>query len=333
MKKVSINDVASTSGVSRSTVSKVFNGYADVSPKTRKKVLKVADKLGYSPNAAARSLSSKTLRTVALVLNNINVTRGVTRPLEILKGVLTYFDQTDCEFVFYATDSKKQKEKSLRRFIQEHNISGLLIHGLDISEPYYEELKTINFPIVTIDMHFDNPNLGTVSVDDRKAAFDATTTLLDKGYRKLLCLNGSLSAQVTEERSEGFVKAYRQYVENAEDYILYADFDETTAYRIISQELKRGREFDGLFAASDLMAIGAMRALEDYGLRVPDDVGIIGFDDIILTSYTKPTLSTVRQDATDLGMMAAQLLDDVMLHKTGAHHRILPHSIIVRDSI
>ncbi|RFE01035.1 LacI family DNA-binding transcriptional regulator [Streptococcus parauberis] len=333
MKKISIEDVAKASGVSTATVSKVFNGYSDVSKNTRDRVLTIANEMDYIPNIAARKLSSKSQKNIALILNEINVTRGVTRPFELLNGVMNFLDDTDYEFVFYPTTNKKQNQKSLKQFINEHDIAGAIIQGLKTTDPYYDELKTIDFPIVMVDMHVANPNVGNVTINNIQAAFDGTTELLNKGYRKLICLTGNPDAQVSIERTEGFKNANAIFEKNVSHRIFYAGFKESEAYDIVRNLIKEDFQFDGIFAASDMMAIGAMHALEDAGKRIPEDVAIVGFDNIILTKYTKPTLSTIKQDATRQGYLAAQLLDQIINQEVENKELIFEHQVLIRESI
>lgn len=318
---VTIKDVAREAGVSVSAVSKVFNGYHDIGEETRNKIQEAAKKLEYIPNQAARKLSSKHKKIIALILNEIKVDRGVTMPLEILSGVSNYLDSTDYEFVFYGTTTKKQSEKSLKQFCAEHSISGLLIQGLKTTDPYYKELSTFDLPTVAIDLKFDNNKIGTISIDNQSAASEVTKRLLQSGYRKILFLNGTTSDEVSQKREAG----YRSQVRTP--MVEYASFSEEKAMELILE--KDLSAVDAIFAASDLMAIGVIKALRVRQLS--HQIAIVGFDDNVLASYVSPTLTTVRQDMKVLSEYAVQdLLMQIEMQQVT--HRLLPYEIMVRES-
>ena len=318
---ITIKDVAKEAGVSVSAVSKVFNGYGDIGKETRKKVQEAAKRLDYIPNQAARKLSSKHKKIIALILNEIRAERGVTMPLEILSGVSNYLDSTDYEFVFYGTTTKKQSEKSLKQFCSEHSISGLLIQGLKITDPYYKELTTFSLPTVAIDLKFDNDRIGTISIDNQNAASEVTARLRKVGYETILFLNGTTSDEVSQKREAG----YRSQVSNP--LVEYAHFSEEEAMEKILQYDLSGVQ--AIFAASDLMAIGAIKALRTK--KVSHQIAVVGFDDNVLASYVSPTLTTVRQDMKVLSEYAVKDL----LHQiedNQVNHRLLPYEIMVRES-
>ena len=316
-----IKDVARLSGVSVSAVSKVLNNYEDIGEETRKRVQEAAEKLDYIPNQAARKLSSKHKKIIALILNEIKMERGVTMPLEILSGVSNYLDSTDYEFVFYGTTTKKQSEKSLKQFCAEHSISGLLIQGLKTTDPYYKELATFSLPTVAIDLKFDNDQIGTISIDNQSATSEVTERLLQAGYKKILFLNGTISDEVSQKREVG----YRSQV--SEPLIEYAHFSEEEAMeKILNCDLSG---IDAIFAASDLMAIGVIKALRVRELT--GQIGVVGFDDNVLASYVSPTLTTVRQDMKALSEYAVKDLL-LQIEEKQINHRLLPYEVMVRES-
>ena len=325
MKKVTIKDVALKTGLSVSSISRVFNNYGDISAETIKKVTLAAKELGYTPNSAAKQLSSKKKKIIALILNEINVTRGVAMPLEILGGVVDNLDKTDYEFVFYATNSKKQNQKSLRQFCNERDITGLIIQGLRISDPYYQELETFDLPTVAIDLDIKNEKVGTVSTDNTKAAFEMTQLLDKAGYQNILFLNGTKTATVAQAREAG----YREAVDNAQVY--YANFSENEAckWAIDYAKMNNFNKIDAIFAASDLMAIGVIKAFRMLDLE--KNIAVAGFDDITLASYVTPSLTTVRQD---MGKISEYAVKDLIrqIEKDEIKHRFVPYQIIERES-
>ncbi|MCT1193745.1 LacI family transcriptional regulator [Lactococcus lactis] len=325
MKKVTIKDVALHTGLSVSTISRVFNNYGDISDKTIKKVNLAAKELGYTPNSAAKQLSSKKKKIIALILNEINVTPGVAMPLEVLGGVVDNLDKTDYEFVFYATNSTKQKQKSLKQFCNERDITGLIIQGLRISDPYYQELATFDLPTVAIDLDIENDKVGTVSTDNVKAAFEMTRLLIELGHKNIIFINGTKVATVAQERESGYLAA----TDNSQ--IFYANFSENEAYQwAIDYAKNKGfKKEDAVFAASDIMAIGIIKAFRK--LNLVNKVAVAGFDDITLASYITPSLTTVRQDIKKITEYAVK--DLICQIESGEiKHRFVPFQIIERES-
>ncbi|SKA12853.1 transcriptional regulator, LacI family [Pilibacter termitis] len=322
MKKITIKDVAKAAGVSVSAVSRVFNDYEDISTETKEKVLQVAKQLKYVPNSAARHLSAKNKKTIALILNEINVTRGVAMPLEILSAVIDYLDRTEYEFVLYATNTKKQKEKTLFQFCNEHDITGILIQGLRVGDPYYLELKTFDLPTVALELDIENEKVGKVSTDNEKAAMEVTQYLQDIGYKKILFINGRKGAAVSIAREKG----YRCAVETP--HIIYADYDEEIAYKK-TLELLEDLQFDAIFAASDMMAIGVIKALRTKKLE--KKIAVVGFDDITLASYITPSLTTIRQNIPKIATDATKDLIR-LIEKKVVKNRFVPYELIIRES-
>ncbi len=320
MKKVTIKDVAKEAGVSVSAVSRVFNNYGDISNTTSTKILDAAKKLNYFPNQAARKLSSKNKKTIALILNEMDLNKGATLPFEILTNVNYFLENTDYEFVFYPTNKKKQSEKSLERFCEEHGITGLIIQGLKKTDPYYIELKHFTVPTIAIDLTIDNEKLGYISIDNIKAAQEVTKRLRKRGYERILFLSGKKCDEISEKREIGYK------LESEKPIIMYGNYNESQAYSLI-KEIQIQDKIDAIFAASDLMAIGVIKALKERGIRIP----VVGFDDNILASYISPSLTTVKQDIFSLAQYAVHDLLEIISTKK-AKHRLLPFEIITRES-
>nr|WP_236671889.1 substrate-binding domain-containing protein [Enterococcus sp. BWB1-3] len=246
-------------------------------------------------------------------------------PLEIISGVSEYLDDTKYEFVFYSTNLKKQNEKTLKQFCSEHNISGVIIQGLRTTDPYYEELKQFDLPVVAIDLYIDNTEIGMVSIDNEKASFEMTKALLNKGFQNILFMNGDPRATVSLEREAGYKEAVKK------PHVVFADYSEQRAFEMILKLFKINEleKYDAIFAASDLMAIGCLKALKE--LELIDQIALVGFDDITLASYTTPTLTTVRQDIFKIAKVAAENLIEHI--ETGqAKHSFVDFELIERQS-
>lgn len=332
--KITIREVAKQAGVSVGTVSRAFNNYPDISEETKKKVNTIAQKLGYSPNISARRLSSKRTKVIALIINEINISTGLTFPLEVMSGVIAQTEKMDYEFVFYSMSLKKQKEQTLAEFCVEHDISGVILQGLSRTDPYYKELQTTDIPCVVIDLATNNPKVGKISINNEKASYEVGKLLLEYGHKRVFFINGKRDTDVALERESGFRRAFEEAgVCFDEKLVRYANFDEETAYLITKESLGE-KEFSAIYATSDLMALGALRALNEANINIPEEASLFGFDDIVLSKYVQPALSTVKQDMVLMGEEATKLLIG-MMEGTIENRKdcFIPHEIKKRASL
>ncbi|MFO8069745.1 MAG: LacI family DNA-binding transcriptional regulator [Alkalibacterium sp.] len=334
MKKTTIKDVAKHAGVSIGTVSRVFNGYTDIGEATKIKVLKIADELEYSPNLSARSLSSKKKRNIALLLNNLELNNKANLSMDVLSGVYQYTLEMDFEFFLIPITTAQQKEKSLQKFLNERDISGAVIQGLRTDDPYIKEIGKSPIPIVLVDIELEGDHVGSVSVDNELAAYEAVSHLLSLGHENIALINGRKEANVTVRREAGYLKAMEtKQLEIRPELIQYANFSEEIAYIMALDLLRNYPDLTAFFCASDIMAIGVMKAVKEIGKTIPEEISVFGFDDITLAQYLSPPLSTVTQDMKDIGYQAAKLLSRFILkEEIKDSHVFVPHSLTIRET-
>ncbi|MBR1585931.1 MAG: LacI family DNA-binding transcriptional regulator [Clostridia bacterium] len=333
---VSIKDVAKRAGVASGTVSRAFNHYTDILPETKERIFAAARELGYTPNVSARSLSAKRPPNICLIAANMMAGDDRDSMLYLLlKGVLTYTIGHQLELTLYSLDAQEQSKISFTDFCNHHSISGAIISGVKTDDPYFTELVHSGIPVVGIDLPIEGEKTGWVSVDNRAAAADAVAMLHGRGFSRLLIVAGQRNAAVNEERMSGVRMAYRAagMELNEEKDCLFADFREEEAFRRMEEWLARHPAPDAVFCFSDLMALGVMKALKKRGLRIPEDVSVMGFDGMPFTTLTDPPLATVRQDMRLMGQEAAAFLHGLMENACVPGHRTLPHQIVVRGSI
>ncbi|MBF6625461.1 LacI family DNA-binding transcriptional regulator [Tuanshanicoccus lijuaniae] len=333
--RVKIQDVAREAGVSPGTVSRVFNNYYDISDETKRRVLKVAKRLNYVPNVAARTLSSKNTRKVAMIFSEFQLNQKNAIPLEMLSGVHDSANVLGIEFILLLISKKEQKEKSFQTLCMENNITGAVIQGLDMDDPYYKEIQETSIPTVLIDLYFDSPNSYSVSIDNVTAAFEVVSKLIELGHKNIAMISGKVSAMVSNEREKGYKKALETYgIPIDESKILYADFDEKTSFEKTEELMKEHPSLTAIFCASDLMAIGAIHKLQDMGYIIPDDISIFGFDDLFVANYVNPSLSSVNQDMYKIGKEACKVAVKLMNNEYLADKKIyIPHKLVLRNSI
>ncbi|WP_239617818.1 LacI family DNA-binding transcriptional regulator [Cohnella mopanensis] len=330
-----IKDIAKKAGVSVTTVSRALNGYDDVNEDTRKKIKQVALELSYSPNAVARSLVSKKTRTIGLIISDINRAGAKDAfAYEVLCGINDRAGDLNYDLLLFSTNPSKQMEKSYTALCKERNVEGAILSGLRLDDPYLQEVIEQNsFPCVLIDIPKTGENVAHVTSDSRVGAAMAVRHLLENGHRHIAMINGHNQAFVSRERFEGYKEALEQYGISANEELAYdGKFSEDGGAEAMYQILIRNPDVTAVFCASDLMALGAMRTLERMGRKVPDDVSIIGFDDISISAYCSPKLTTIRQDKYELGYQAAQLLIDMLENRTDNRKLLLNNQLIVRES-
>ncbi|GIP21943.1 LacI family DNA-binding transcriptional regulator [Paenibacillus sp. J22TS3] len=332
---VSIKDVAKRANVSISAVSKTLNGYTDVSEATRRKVMQAAQELNYFPNMLAKNLKHKVTKTIALIISNFEQTNGKDGVLfQIMSGIYGAANHYQYEVVIYTRSLSEQQDKSYWQFCKEHKIAGVVISGLRTTDPYFQELVNSDIPCVVIDAEIVGPHAGSVITDNVNAAREAVKFLIGKGHRRIGMMNGHKFATVSIQRQQG----YREALENAgieydPKIVIEADYAEELAYEATEDYLKANPHLTAVFIASDLMAIAFMSRCRELGIRIPEDLSVMGFDDIILSSYTTPRLSTVRQDFYGSAYSAFEQVIHMLEKNEPGYQKILPFEVVDRESV
>jgi len=330
-----IKDVARQAGVSVTTVSRALNGHDDVNPETRRRIQEVADQLGYSPNIAARTLVSKRSRTLGLLLSAL--TRNSVKDnivFEMLCGMNDRAAELEYDLVLFNTTPQKQRQKSYKALCKERGVDGVIMMGMRLDDPYLEEMLHASIPCVLIDIPIERKkNIGYVMTDNVQGAMEAVTHLIERGHRHIGMINGHAQAAVSIQRLDGYRQALgRHGIPFADRYVEDGGFSEDggkdAAYRLLTS----CPELTAIFCASDLMALGALQAIRALGKRVPEDISIIGFDNIVAAQYCTPALTTVNQDKYQMGYIAAATLIDMLEGRQVPRYRKMPAELIVRAS-
>lgn len=334
-----IKEVAKQAGVSVGVVSKAFNNYPDVSEKTRERVLKIAQEMGYSPNVVAKNLSSKKQRTIGLITSGFlkSDRKDSNNSFELFSGVYSAIGD-DYELAIYLIDSEEQGKKSYAQFCKERNIGGAILMGIRTDDPYFHELMDINLPCVLVDVLVKEPHsnfIGSVTTANRRASEEMATYLLQNNHKNLIVIAGTKEAYVNEVRLEGVQAAFRKFgLKLNEDKVLYASFDEQEAYQVAKNYLTLEEATPSAFMCfSDLMAYGVMRAVKELGYQIPEDISITGFDDLIINEYIQPNLTTVRQNFKEIGRQSARLIQQLMQGEETKKVNYVEHQLMERDSV
>ena len=322
-------------GVTIGTVSRAFNNYRDIHPETKERIFAAAKALGYHPNISARNLARKNPANIALIIAGL--LRGDpcdTHSSQFMRGVMAYTMDNSIEISVYAVDSSRHSRQSYKDFCEQHSISGALLSGTRLDDPYYDELMSAGIPVVAYDFPVEAENGGWVSIDNRTASAEAVSALLSSGHKHLAVMSGMASAHVSQMRLSGVMDACQ-----AAGYglppkaVMEASFSRTEAFHRMTAYLEENDPApDAVFCFSDLMAIGVMQALEAKGLRVPKDVSVIGFDGLAIDELIKPSLSTVEQNFTHIGHEAVSMLHGLMTGSGTGGHLVLPHTLSLQES-
>jgi LacI family transcriptional regulator len=328
-----IKDVAKKTGLSVTTVSRALNDFNDVKVETKRRIKLAAEELGYRPNAVARRLVMKKTRTIGVILSEIQPSME-TFSFAILCGVNGRAVELDYDIMLLSTTPKKQMAKSYYDLCRERNVDGAIIFGLRINDPYLHEVVQKNhFPSVLIDIPLSGDNLGHVTTDNVHGSVIAMRHLLELGHREIAMINGHNEAHVSKERLEGYIQALQEHnIPFRPERVLDGQFSEEGGAVAMQQILERCPEVTAVFSASDLMVLGALQTLERNGKKAPDDMSIVGYDDITISAYSSPKLTTIRQDKYEMGYQAAQLLIDMLEGKPVDHKIVLPNELVVRNS-
>ena len=330
-----IYEIAKLAGVSPTTVSKVINNYPDVSDKTRARIQKILDEENFLPNAQAQFLSTKKTWTFGIVyFENLGV--GLNHPF--FSGVIEAFKKQSDKHgysLLFGSKNDRLKNDTFLEYFKYRGVDGVAIICTDPRDKETLELIESDFPIVVIDMF--NTNTSTVTSDNVEGCNLAIKYLYDLGHRKIAHISGAnyLDNWPSAIREECYIKMMNKLnLDILDGYIANGiNFDVSGGYTAMKELLKLKERPTAVFAACDKIAIGAINAANEAGLSIPDDISIIGFDDIEIARYITPKLTTIRQKCDEIGEAAVDLLVKQIKQKEKLKiNKIIPVELMVRDS-
>jgi LacI family transcriptional regulator len=337
MSKVSLIKISKILGLSKSTVSKALNNYADVSPATKKKVLDLAEELNYKPNVFAQNLRSQESKIIGLIIPEIVHYFFST----IIRGVIETAEICGYSVIVVESDDDYRGEIKQLKALLDKNVDGILLSLADntVHLNHIKEVINEGVPFVLYDKISKLIDCNKVVIDDVKAAQMATQHLIDIGCKKIALIRNHLKSQTTIDRQKGYKKAL---LENGFEYDSTLDFEavdvsfnsgKIAAYIICENH----KEVDGVFAVTDLLAIGALGSFREYGIAVPDQVSVIGFSNWFLSQITTPHLSTVDQPGFEIGKTSFNLLFEEIQNKkknitVPSKTVVIPTTVISRES-
>jgi LacI family transcriptional regulator len=334
-----IREVAELSGVSVSTVSRVFNGYKDVSAATKQRVLDTARELDYAPSAAARTLVKQRSELIGIVLFTGVEHPDIGHPFfqEVLVGLKHGLGDSGYDVLLFASEqphsSRNGKHSYLRR-ARHHRVDGVVLWGVDRDDPEVERLLESKIPLIGVDLDVAGERASYVASDNVGGARLAVRHLHELGHRRIATIAGPENMRPGADRLLGYRAELQALgVERRAEYERAGDFYTESGEVAMRALLQLAEPPTAVFAAADLMAVGAIKAANDAGLRVPGDLAVVGFDDIQLAGLLNPSLTTIRQDKPGLGLAAARaLVEQIERPHISPPALTLPVELVVRAS-
>jgi len=305
MKYLTLKMVAEKAGVSVNTASRAINNKPDINEKTKKRILEIAQELGYIRNSAAVALRTKKTRTIGVVIaDNRNPFYA-----EVLNGMEIAAREKNYHIILANTQRDYKKEEEAINLLLAKRVDGLLITPVQDRDDDIKKLIEANIPFVVVGRDFKNIEVDAVYNDEVKGGFLATDYLIKKGHKKIAFINGVLHKSPAKGRLKGYKKALKECEIPFNDALIsVGDIDVKDGYERTKKLFEKGLDFTAIFAYNDMMAFGSMQAIKEKGLRIPEDIGLVGYDDIQFSSLISPSLTTIRLKKKELGIESVKLL-------------------------
>jgi len=332
---VTIKDIAKLAGVSPSTVSRVISGHSRISEATSKKVKEIMEELGYHPNVMAKSLVSKTTRTLGIIL---------PRPAEqiflnfffaeVIRGIVAQTAKAGYDLLMAAATPDTNEIDTVTRLVRGRRVDGIILLRSRQGDPNIAFLHKESFPFVLIGRSPDYPDSLSVDNDNVQAAYDATKHLIEQGHRRIGFVGGPTDLIVSQDRMEGYWKAMRESgLAGRDEWIVEGEFLQDSGYRAMSILMSLPERPTALVVTDDLISFGILRGLSELGYSVPQDLSLVSFNDIALSKLATPPISSIDIGIFQLGYTASHLLLRGIQGETLLQKRIIiPHRLIVRES-
>ncbi|AIQ11657.1 LacI family DNA-binding transcriptional regulator [Paenibacillus durus] len=326
-----IKDVAKMANVSIATVSRVLNNLGGYSDKTKQRVNEAIRELGYQPNAIARGLINKRTQTLGVLFPNVSSSFSS----DILQGVEDFAHSRNYSVLVCNTDGEEKRTMKYLQLLREKQVDGIIFSSSMLKDEYYETIKSMKIPVVLISSQSNYPAIPYVTINDRLAACDAVEYLINRGHRKIAMIAGTENDVLTgAPRMDGYLRALRKHrIPIDERYLVHGDFRFESGCKALETLLRTAPDITAIFAASDEMAIGVLSAASRHGLKVPDDLSVIGFDGLQLSNMVVPPLTTVSQPLQEMGKIAAETLIRSIETGETAEGIIVSHSIVERQTV
>ncbi len=332
--KTTLAEIAELANVSKMTVSRVLTGKGQVAEPTQRRILEIIEDLGYQPNWMARSLASRRSMILGVLIPKIEHMFLDNYIAQVLSGVMDVALRENYQVLLYPVNANSGNNMEYLNVAKTKLLDGMILLKTKVNDQNISTLATDGFPFVLVNHKKYSDSIHFVDSQNIQGARMAVQYLYEKGHRKIAFVCGSMDETNGIDRLQGFREAMNNYGLGCnENWIIEGDFNQDMAYSNSCCLFSGNEKPTAVFCADDYMAIGVMHRLKELGLSVPEDVAIIGFDDIEMAEYIRPSLTTIRQPICDLGKCAAEILLETITSKPEKPvHRLLDVELIQRES-
>lgn len=332
---MNIKTIASMAGVSVATVSKIINNYPDISEETRHKVIQIMEETGYRPSSSAKILATKKSNLIGVVFaGKLNVDFNHPFFVDIINVFKKQIGLLGYDLLFFSNEKFLNNGEDYLARCRHFSVDGCIIIAGDEVESSVYDLDASDIPCIGVDIELKGKNSSYIMSDNYKISSKVVEHFYLNGYRDIGFIGIERPSPVIRQREEAFVDSLKSFnlIINKEWFAYSEDYSEADGYRSAKEWIKRGNLPKAIFAATDLLAFGVIRAFKESGLQVPEDIAVIGCDDIDACNYTEPPLSTIKQDKQKIGRLAAMILFDLMNKQMEATFIKVEPELVIRHS-
>lgn len=327
-----LKDVAKKSNVSIATVSRYINNNGFISSELRSRIDIAIRELNYSPNRVAQSLSKGRTGIIGIIIPDI------TNPFfpELIKGASDFLITKNYYVHLCNSDNDQKKEELFLKDFQSMWVDGIIIAPSDSENRDFTIFNQIKCPKVIVDREIIGLDIDLVVVDNEKGSFDAVNYLIKNGHKNIIFLGGSKYTVTAQKRYSGWKKALESVNLVTENHAFWGNFSTESGYQMMKVVMENVKNIDAIFASNDLISLGAIEALREKRLNIPGDISIISFDDIYISKFLTPPLTTIKQPIYEIGKISAEILINRILNKnkrSSFRKVVLEGKLVIRDSV
>lgn len=334
MGQVTIKDIARETGLSIATVSYVLNGKDNVLQETKQRVVEAAERLGYVKNYSARSLVMKSSNLIGVVIPQTEPGKVMVFENPFYSEMLSSIEYHARQIGYHIIVSGTDADEKYYQLARERNLDGIIIIGV-YSDAFYSELQNAKIPIVLVDSYMEGKPFYSVRINDEESACCAVSYLIEKGHRDIAFITGKLKdGGVCEKRYLGYKRALQQAgIPMKKENILRGNTDFDSGM-LLAEKMMMETSATALFCSADILALGAVKKLTEQGIKIPEEISVIGFDNLSIARYCTPGLTTIGQDVFEKGKKAVELIETGIKHKSQEPiELVLKTTIIERESV
>lgn len=328
---ITIKDIANEANVSTATVSNVINNTGRVSANTANKIKKIIEKHDYSPNLSARNLKNKNSNLIGLVVPYLQKGELEDNPFfwELFNGVENGAKDKDLDVILTGMDLEQGFEVFNKQYLD-----GLIVLGLNQKNDLYEQLKNLNIPIVLMDSYIEDKEIYQVNNEDEKGGFIATKYLTNLGHKDIAIITGPLDQNgVDRKRLDGYKRALKEAnIDFNKEYVFETGVSLAEGYKVSQKLFSKIDKITAAFILSDIGAMGLIKGFNELGVKIPDELSVVGYDNLYYSDYLIPSLTTVNQNIYLKGKTAVHMLFDQINNKSSNKKVTLPVDLKIRNS-